>query len=393
MKLKESVEQLKRMSEDQIHHRGGIERRLDERCDLLGIEMASLKTHDAMKHMAKLHDRVDAIENGVGAATDRTTRELEALQSNYKGIRMELDVARETMQSSVASVEFIQGSLRDVTNMADETHKKFVAQLEGSLNGALAAMHGSIVATDRGLAAFRDEVQQHFGSVQEQLDVSVNEALMVAKARLDHTNTRLDSCEHQFAELVGRFDATQTLQGHAKQDNFDRIEGLQKSLKDCQGHCDKLEEHTVSLMESTHALEKQLQESGNNSCEDLQAVKAHVKDLYGRFNAHQSGLKDLIADDARAREVIQSAVHDRFDALDHRHNDLENVTRTLAENMAKELKSSRDDIEQVHGLMMNVQQAWGTKTKGLRHKKQPGNHRQSMSLLPAGFLTPRHRYE
>jgi len=143
----------------------------------------------------------------------------------------------------------------------------------------------------------------------------------------------------------------------------------------------------VSLMESTCALERQLQESGNNSFEDLQVVKAHVKDLCGIFDAHQSGLKDLIADETRVREIHDGTVHDRFDALDRRHNDLENLARSLAENMARELKSSRDDIEQVHGLMMTVQQAWGNKTKGLRSKKQQDNQRQPLSLLPVGFLT------
>jgi len=153
-------------------------------------------------------------------------------------------------------------------------------------------------------------------------------------------------------------------------------------------HCDKLEEHTVSLMESTRALEKQVQDSGSNSSEDLQVVRAHVNDLHGMFDTYQSGLKDLIADEARAREIHHGAVHDRFDALDGRHKELETLTQSLAQNMAQELKSSRDDIEHVHGVMLTVQQAWGMKTKGFRNKKQHDNHRQSLSLLPAGFLTP-----
>merc|ERR1740123_2035842 len=111
------------MLEDQVHQRVGIERRLDERFDKLSMEMASL-------HMAKLHDRVEALETGVGAARNRTTRELEVLQGNYKDVRMELDVAREAIQSYAAAVEVIQGTLQDFASRADETHEKFVAQLE-----------------------------------------------------------------------------------------------------------------------------------------------------------------------------------------------------------------------------------------------------------------------
>jgi len=436
MMLKASVEELKRMLQDQIHHRVGIERRLDERCDRMDITIASLKSYDPMKDIAMLHDRVDALENGVGAATDRTTRELEALQGGHKGLRMELDVAREAVQSYATAVEVIERSLRDVASKADgisklkeeadETHKKFVSHLEGSLNNALAALHGNIVASDQGHAAFRDEVRQRFGSVQEHLDGSVNEALMVAKARLDQTNTRLDSYElqcaevagssSQFADRVGKMeenlqgvadgclalrDSIQHIQGEVKaqQDNFGGVRGLQQNINDCQGQCDKLEEHCVSLMETTRALETKLQDSGNTSSEDLQVVMAHVKDLYGILDTHQSGLKDLVADEARAREINHSAVHDRVDALDRRHNDLESLARdlghhreridgafqTLAANMASELKSSRDDIEQVHAVMLTVQQAWGSKTRTLRNKKQQDIQRQPISLMPMGL--------
>jgi len=227
-------------------------------------------------------------------------------------------------------------------------------------------LHTSIVASEQSRAAFQDEFQQHFKRVQEQVNGSINEVLMITNTRLDQTNTRLESCECQYAELTG----------------------FSKNVKDCQMHCDKLEEHTVSLMESTRALEEHMQHSGNNSSEDLLVVKARVNDLHGIFDAHQSGIKDLIADEARAREIHHGAVHDRFDALDDRHKDLENLTQALAKNMARELKSSRDDIEHVHGVMLTVQQAWGMKTKGLRNKKLHDNQRQPLSLLPAGFLTP-----
>jgi len=442
-----------------------------------------VKSQNPTKNIARLQDRVDAFENGFGAATDRTTRELEGLKGNYMGLRRELDVARETIQSYGKAVEAVEGSLQDVAGKAEgirdlkeetsETHKKFVAQLEGSLNGALAALHENIVTSERGL---RDEVQQRFDRVHKELEGSVSEALMVAKARLDQTNTRLDSCDQQCAELTDRsslfadhagrmeeklqrvadrchaegeqtrasFSAFEqhledtrashnaaleamrgdhrtlgenynnavegmrvnihNLQGHVKahQDNFGSVEGLQKSVKDCQRHCDQLEEHCVNLMKSTGTLERQLQDSCKNSYEDLQAVKAHVNDLHGNLDAHQSGLKDLIAKEARAREHNHGTVQDRFDVLDRRHNDLEGITQqfghymehtddaiqNLAKVMANELKHSRDDIEQVHGLMLIVQQAWAMKAKSLRNKKHQDNQRQPLSLLPVEFIAP-----
>jgi len=303
------------------------------------------------------------------------------------------------------------------------------------------------------------------------LEGSVCEALLVAKARLDQTNTRLDSCECQCAELTGRSSsfaenaikmeenvkrvadqshaeveqacarfsaferhledtrashsaalealrgdhctlgenhndaveglriAIQNVQGHVKahQDSFDSVEGLQKSVKDCQKHCNQLEEHCVNLMNSTVMLERHVQDSCKNTHEDLQAVKAHVNSI---LDAHQSGLRDLIAEEARAREYNHYAVQDRLGIQDRRHNDLEGIIQefghykehtngalqNLAQNMANELKHSRDDIEQVHGLILTVQQAWGTKTKGLRSRKQQDNQRQPLSLLPAQFL-------
>jgi len=175
----------------------------------------------------------------------------------------------------------------------------------------------------------------------------------------------------------------QNLRGHikAQQDNFGSVEGLQKSVKDCQKNQDNLKDYCVSLMESTCALERQLQDCGKNSSEDLQGIKAQVKDLYDILDAHQSGLKgalkDLIADEARQWELNQCAVNDRFDALDRSHIH-------LAANMANELNSSRDDVEQ---LMLKMQD-WSTKTKGFRNKKQQDNERHSLSLLPAKFLMP-----
>mmetsp|Transcript_37502 Transcript_37502/g.74417 ORF Transcript_37502/g.74417 Transcript_37502/m.74417 type:complete len:300 (+) Transcript_37502:68-967(+) len=214
---------------------------------------------------------------------------VEELRGNYRGLRMELDVAREAVQSYASVVEALEGSLRDVAGKAegmrnfkeevDETHKQFVVQLESSLNGALASLHGRIVASDQGHAAFRDEVQQNFNRVQEELEGSVSEALMVAKARLDQTNTRLDSCERH---------------------------------------------------------------------NDL----TNISQEFGQYREHVDG-----------------------------------VIHTLAQNMANELKYTRDDIEQVHGLMLIVQQAWGMKTKALRNKRQQDNLRQPVSLLPAEFLT------
>merc|ERR1719325_364768 len=87
-------------------------------------------------------------------------------------------------------------------------------------------------------------------------------------------------------------------------------------MDDCQRHCDKLEEHCVSLMESTCSLERQLQASGKS-----------VKELYVLLERHQSGLKDLIADEARAREFDKCAVHDRFDALDRSHTEVQSLSR------------------------------------------------------------------
>merc|ERR1712080_716588 len=103
---------------------------------------------------------------------------------------------------------------------------------------------------------------------------------------------------------------------------------------------------------------------------------ARVKDLYVLLDAHQSGLKGLIAE-TRLREFDKRAVDNRFDALDRSHTDLQSFAQefgqyreqmngalqNVAVNPANGLKSSRDDVEQ----MLTVQQDWGRKTKGLRN--------------------------
>jgi len=399
--LKNSVEELRQMLEDQANHRVGVERHIHERCDRLDAEMALLNSQSRFpSSIASLQDRLHAFENGFGAETEKTMRELETLQANYLGLRKELDAAMHAVHGYATAIEVIEGSLQDVASKADEadeTHKKFVGKLQASLNDAF-----------------------------ERLDGSVKEALMVTDARLDETNTRLDNCERQSAELTGRsssplfadregkmeglHDAMQNLKAtliskvalSQSTTTDDGIESLQKTVRGCQTHCDKLEEQCMSLVESVCALKRQVQDSGENGSDHLEAVKAHVKDLHDVLDGHHRRLTDLIADETRARVIEHGAVHDRLDALDRRHNDSEGLTQefghhkghieaalqNLALNTAHELKSSRDDIEQVHGLIQSVHRAWGTKVKGLRTKKHHSNQRQPLMLLPAEFLTP-----
>lgn len=275
----ETVDRFKRMLQDQVHHRTGIERRLDERCDRLDIEMAALKSYDPMQDISRLHARVDALENGIGAAFDRKTRELEALQGNYRDLRKELGIARGTVKSGATAVEVVERSLRDVAGKAAN-----------------------------------------------------NEALMV------RMEANLQGVAGRCLAVEGLFDAIQNLQGYveAQQVNFDSVKGLQTSMDDCQRHCDKLEEHCVSLMESTCSLERQLQASGKS-----------VKELYVLLDRHQSGLKDLIADEARARELDKCAVHDRFDALDRSHIEMQNLGREFGhhrEHIIGALKNLATDM-------------------------------------------------
>jgi len=328
---------VKFMLREETRMREAAEQKLHERFQHLELSCSAVQSrhpsmHDEKLPITKLHERMDSFSDVFGTLSERLTRE-----------------------------------------MADVRHA--TSQLDQSFGSARALAQAQITACEQTVAALGKQTQDIHMMLAERLGQPVEKALLVANADTHELETRHDGLARTLVEspsngpplaICGSSIATTSLWSDPGTD-ADRSCGSQvgtsamqdavhSKLQACERQCFKLEEHCTQLVQRVDALDRRgsLHPDTDLSmqvAELTEVVQECFNELERRFRLHaektestENQLQELMS----FKKMYAQFAEELKPLLDCFEGALFEVTR----NTALELKSTRDEIDQVRALGM-----------------------------------------
>jgi len=222
-------------------------------------------------------------------------------------------------------------------------------------------------ALSRQLANYTGAHKQHL-EAEDRLESAVKSlasrgdstarALAAAEAKLDHLHEGVHGCEQTCAAADSKSSALGERLKEAERRLDNSLRSCSKDLDQLKGDHGDLSHQVKQRMADTHSLINQQLAShkaktdaiGDSHHELLSKHQGQARDLQGLMDENSKHRKDVTL----LRQHVEGALGE------------------LAQNTASELKATRDDLDQILGLLSGVQKAWrpGTsRSQGPRRKR------------------------
>lgn len=335
-----------------------------ERCEALVHDIMKREREEREEAGSRLEQRCEALERSLAAVQEQNRREQAKEHDSTK--------------QRIDHLETMFGAWADKHTRDVEMLRKANEALGGEL------------------AAFNDAHNQHL-QVEESLDTAVQgltsaaeqtaKALAAAKAKLDHMQEGVLQCDQHCAAAESKSAML-----------ADRLKECERRLESSLGACNK----ELDFLKGEH---------GNLSLQVKQKfVETHDKIIHSaashkaNLDKHEENHGLLVTrHEGQARDLKalrdEHAKHGQDLGLLRRH--VEGALGELAHNTAQELKATRDEVDQIMGLLAGVQRAWrpaggggGSRASRSALRKQRCSQEEAQSpKTPKTPKTPKAGYE